>query len=270
MPRQYGLVMKGPLTKKEIQECYQIVAAINLMGGMMGNDAEFAKSLIGADTDFYRLMSTTRDRMKDDSIQKKIIDLYEGTENGTIVWKEFEKARQTAGAIFVKLLFGSSLLKKSAQLLACTSDSPRLRTEFFDAIFWRYVSIQKGNPLNLPVIRASITKKLESGDGKFFVKLGAELANTKSLRGLVFNSILFKMAEYWVNPDAPLWMMNNEAGSVFVGQLLRENVSAENYAKLIVRYNFVRFGTFPINQTKIDRSGNFTGFGFSKWVPLKG
>lgn len=83
---------------------------------------------------------------------------------------------------------------------------------------------------------------------------------------------LLDIARNWTNPLCPLWMMNNEAGSLvmeFLGKGAMK-VSALNFAQIVKRGELVRFGRFPIRdfiQKKTTRE--FIRFEFSAWVKEK-
>ncbi len=141
--------------------------------------------------------------------------------------------------------------------------------ELVDSILWRFIALKNDKALDIPFVQRTIQTKMEQCDAQFFIKLGSKLKNAANAERLGFNPIAFHMADYWTHANCPLWMMNNEAGSRFVGHLLGTSVSAENYAQIIKRYDLIRFGTFPIRGTKIHTDGKFMGFDFGRSVKFK-
>lgn len=139
-----------------------------------------------------------------------------------------------------------------------------------EALFWNCILLDPAAAIASDRIRDYIGLRLAARDAQFIVELGDAFRYAMSPRPRkAFNPVLRIMAQYWTHPEYPLWAMNNEAGSRYVGHLLGKNVSSDNFAQLVKRNKLPRFGKFPISGVKISKNGVFMGFEFSNWADGK-
>lgn len=195
-------------------------------------------------------------------LQEKIILMNKDKQKREKVRQRLDKAHEDSLTMMLALIVGDPL---PAEI----EDSGT--AELVDSILWRFIALKNDKALDIPFVQRTIRTKMEQCDAQFFIKLGSKLKSATAAKQVCFNPIAFQMADYWTHTNCPLWMMNNEAGSRFVGHLLDINVSAENYAQIIKRYHYclLRFGTFPIRGTRIGKDGSFLGFEFSRSVKFK-
>ena len=168
----------------------------------------------------------------------------------------------------LKVLTGKNVLEIAERLTE--NWNIHLLEEFSESTFWRTISLFSYEALQIKNVKKRVAEELRKGNGKFFVELGQQLDSRSKMRATPdFNRTIFTMAQFWVYPSYPLWMMNNEAGSRFVGYVLGTEVSVENYAQLIKRHRLIRFKTFPIRGINIHQNGKLMGFELSRWTARK-
>jgi hypothetical protein len=202
-----------------------------------------------------------RPRPESNSIQRRILDFVSSGHSAHPIWKTYKEAQEVSRRLLGEMILGAEGSKVAHRVGSKEHD---------DAIAWRYAELNPTVAMTVPLFLEIVLKRLKSGDAEFFITLGESLAKgERNKRVSNLNTIGLKMAEYWVNPECPLWMMNNPAGSMMVSLLLKIEVSVDNYAKIIDRDNHVRFGRFPIRDVRISREREFLGFELSAWVKLE-
>jgi hypothetical protein len=208
-----------------------------------------------------RIHQAFRGRNELNSLQSRILFATTGGNLSHPLWTRYEEALARS----IRLL-GDTVLGAEGAKFANRVGS----VDYFNVIAWRYAEIDAEAAMTIPLFQEIILARLKANNVAFFIKLG--LAFTKSqtaMRIRDLNPIVLKMAEYWVHPDFPLWMMNNEAGSRYVEHLLRTDVSAENFAQIIKRHDLPRFGKFPICGVRISKDREFLGLELSRWIEKK-
>jgi hypothetical protein len=196
------------------------------------------------------------------SIQSRILFASTSGNLSHPLWKRRERAEESS----IRLL-GNTILGAQGTRVAHLVASKK----YFDAIALRYAEINAEAAMAIPLFKKIVLSRLDENDAGFFIQLGTYFSKSRSRKRIPqLNFIALKMAEHWTHPDAPLWMMNNEAGSRYVGHLLSMNVSADNFSQIVKREALVRFGKFPIRGVRISKQKEFLGFELSRWVDLKG
>lgn len=196
-----------------------------------------------------------------DTLQGRILRFSTGDDDSHPLWQRHQRAIDRSVHILGEIILGAKGARYANQVGS---------KDYFDAIAWRYAEIDPVSAMTCPLFRETLISRMDSQDVSFFTTIGGNFSKSRSRKGIPnFNPIALKMAEYWTHPDAPLWMMNNQAGSTYVAHLLKKNVSAENFSQIIKRYRLVRFGRFPIADVRISKNHEFLGFTLSHWMNLK-
>ena len=231
--------------------------------------------------EFHQPFRSLNNKLEEESFQLRILTSNGTTEETNQSWIALRNASDRAFALMLEILIGRRITDAAEKLstkfqdtsfeeFSSTDFQSALIEELLETAFWRAISIFKQKALRAEKIKKRVIEELEKCNNPFFVELGKNLnQQNESTSSHQFNAITFVMAQFWVMPNFPLWMMNNEAGSRFVGYILGEDVASENYAKIIERCGLPRFGRFPIRGIKVDRNGRFMGFELSRWAEGK-
>ena len=200
-------------------------------------------------------------QLKSDSLQARILQKTTQGQKSHPLYQTFKAAVRSSHRLLGEVILGRGKVEFAAQAGS---------RDYYNAIVWRYAEMNAESAITIPLFKDILLARTEEGDVSFFIQLGKCFEQSQTaLRISDLNSITLKMAEYWVHPDFPLWMMNNEAGSMYVGSQLGANVSTDNYAQIIKRRRLVRFGKFPISGIRMTRDKRVIGVELSRGVDGK-